>query len=172
MTVHVDETDAPLLHVFVEGEDIRVLKPEAVYDVYRRVINPRTGVLEPLILLRYKLSYEGRERRVERGWRVTLNLIVDAFEVNKLYNVETLTQGGECKEDFVILHRMEFKVLIGDVAWNPPGGVFDPHVQSQRNGLSNVENGLGFIAGGYRRDVALNPSRATVESACFGYGFE
>jgi len=80
----------------VEGEDIRTLKPAFEYAVSK----PRCPRLH------YNISYQEKERRVEQGWQVNLNL---------------------------------------------------------------VENGFGFIGGGYRVTKSLFPSREAVEYACFVY---
>ncbi len=156
--VQVDESRAPIVNVLVEGEGVRLLKPEAVYDVHK---GPPT--------LRFEVSYEGRERAVEGGWQVPFNLIVDAFEVNYLYNGIVPALGGMCRVDFVFLRGLALRTIVGDTVWNPPGGILDPNILSQRGVLSNVINGFGFVGGGYELNVPLDLSRETVESACFRY---
>lgn len=99
-------------------------------------------------------------------------MIVDAEEVNYLYNGFVFTLGGHCRGDYVFLKGLELHATVGDTAWNPAGGYFDPNILSQPGRLSNVENGFGFVGGGYSLNAPLNPSRESVESACFRYGLD
>lgn len=170
VTVHIDETKAPLLQIFVEGGGFRLLSPEALYDVSRPIPHPETGQFQPV--LRYQIEYAGTERRTETGWSVTFNMIVDAFEVNALYNgaICQAPCGGNCAVDYVFLEHIGIRVIVGNSDWDVPGGILDPNIISDPELLTNVENGLGFIGAGYELVKELTPSRETVESACFRYG--
>jgi len=171
--LQIDESDAPLLNVFVEGDRFRLLAPEAVYDVSRPIRHPDTGEFRPV--LTYEVAYAGSERPTEHGWTVTFNMIVDATDINFAYNGEICrapTCGGQCsvmrgESTYVILDRMGVKAIVANPEWNPPRGVFDPNVMAHPEVLSNVENGSGFIAAGYELDHILNLSRETVRLSCF-----
>jgi hypothetical protein len=84
-----------------------------------------------------------------------------------MYTAESGAGGIVCP--ILDLRQMVLNVLIGDAAWDPPGGVFDPDILSFPSAMSNVENGFGFVGSGYRLSQSLFPPRATVEYACFNY---
>jgi len=162
VTVRIDDIQPPLgrVDVYIEGEAIRALKPEAEYTVRSihvlEVDTANTG------LLRSTFSYEGREQRVEQGWVVTFDLVVDKEKMRFQYMFDN-------KCPVFILHNLELHVLVADATWDPPGGVFDLNTLSQPQTLSNVAGGFGFIGGGYRIERSLFPSREAVEAACFFY---
>ena len=164
VTVRIDDQGDALLEVYIEGEDFRALKPEAVYGV-----DKGGGPSCPLV--RFPISYEERERRVEQGWLVTFNMVVDQDHILYRYN-GVMYDGvtfcaGRCPS--LNLRELELHVLVGDAVWDPPGGVFEAHILAQPQALDNVENGFGFIGGGYRIVEPLFPSREAVEDACFTY---
>lgn len=175
VTLRLDETDAPLLEVHIEGDAFRLLKPVAVYEVSRPRRHPDTGEFQPM--LTYEVAYTGREKPSEQGWAVTFNMIVDATEVNYLYNGEICRGpgcGGECyaaegRSNYVFLERLGIRALVANPQWDPPGGVFDPNVLAQPGVLSNVENGFGFVGAGYELNDTLHISQETVTSSCLRY---
>jgi len=159
VTVRIVNEGDPLVEVLIEGENIRALKPEAEYDVD----------IGDCQIVRNRFSYQGRERRVEDGWRFTLNLVVD--NRNILWDCVGITQflPTPCPPYYHRLRALNLHVLIGDAVWDPPDGVFDPHLLSQPQALSNVENGFGFIGAGYRIVAPLRPSEEALALACFIY---
>ena len=154
VTLRLNEERAPLLQVVVEGEDVRVLKPEAEYVVRY----PPPSSSPPT---RVKFEYHEQEERIENTWTLTLNMIVDYEEIRFIIRASNF-----CNET-VVLDSLKLHLLVGDATWDPPGGVFDPYVLSQPDRMSNVVNGYGFIGGGYRTVKPLFPSPEAVESACF-----
>ncbi len=154
VTVRIDERDAPLLHVLVEGDGVRMAKPEALYVV---------GVDEPAV--QYNIRYHGTEQQNHGQWRTTFNMIVD-YDFIRFH----FAHGPYCFSR-PPLFALKLRAQIGDVVWDPPGGAFDPNVLSVGRTMSNVQNGHGFVGGGYFLEAALKPSRETVESACFTYAF-
>lgn len=154
-TVRFDERESPLIHAFVEGDDIRLLNPEIVYSV--------RGLSLDAPLHRYAFSYQGRERKVDGVWQVTFNLLSDYTDIHHHYPY----RGIPC--DDIRLIDANVNLLIGDVAWDPPNGVFDVNVVSQPQTMSNVHNGLGFVGGGFNISRAPNLSQEAVELGCFEY---
>lgn len=153
--VRINEETVPLLQVFVEGEDVRVLESEFEYIVG----SPEGGAGEFSITI----DYSAREQRVEEGWKVVANMIVDYGEIRFIVGAQNLCRGA------IALDTLKFHVLVGDGTWDPPGGIFDANVLAVPDVMANVENGFGFIGGGYRITELLFPSREAVESACFVY---
>lgn len=151
----VDDEDASSMQVLIEGDDIRALKPVAVYSVDHPGCD----------LIRNQFSYQGLQQRVATGWQVELNMVVDQKKI--LFNCSGITifPSGLCPQ--LVLRALDLHVLIGDDVWDPPGGTFDPTILSQPNAMTNVENGFGFIGAGYRVIAPLSPSTEAVEYACF-----
>ncbi len=160
--VEVRVFEVPVVQLFVEGGDIRVLKPEARYTVTR----PDGGF--PLRTI--SVSHEGEERRVDNGWLVSIDMNGDTDEVVSEFaqSVDLPLNSIECGAGLV-LRRLELSVIIGDVAWDPPGGFLDPLILANPEAMSNVENGFGFIGGGFRISESAFPPREAVESTCIGY---
>ena len=164
--VRMDVFEVPVVQLFVEGEDIRVLKPEARYTV------SIPGGEFPFRTI--SVSHEAEERRVENGWRVSIRMAEDTDEVVSKYfqsvdlPLNPVLKILKCAG--LVLYRLELSVIIGDVPWEPPGGFLDPLILSQPKAMSNVENGFGFIGGGFRISEAAFPSREAVGGTCLGYG--
>jgi len=162
VTVRIaDDRDASAVQVLIEGEGIRALKPEAEYIL--------ANLAPGCEVLRNRFSYAGRERRVEGGWRVDINMVADRFDI--LFNCGGITVFAHpfCPPFFLLLRALDLHVLVGDVAWDPPGGLFDPDILSEHTTMTNVENGFGFIGAGYRIVAPLFPSEEALEYACFRY---
>ena len=155
--------DSLTLQVRLEGKGIRALKPEVEY-----VLQAAGAAAAPI--LSYKVSYQTKERQVTGGWQININLGSDRYQLQSLYNHDAPAFTGTICHA-IALRNLKLHVLVGDSAWNPPGGVFDPDILSEPGTLQNVQNGFGFIGGGYRIDVPLRPSRQAVEEACFFYDF-
>ena len=125
---------------------------EIKYNVqYKRIfppdpMNPIAGpdtVLWPEV---YYFSYEGKQTRVNEGWRVTFNLTDDYQSI-----LDLIPREHDLPEPPVLyLRNMEVHLIVADEAWDPPGGSLDPEVLIQPGVMSNVKNGFGFIGAGYR----------------------
>lgn len=153
----LEEENAGSVRILIHGDDFRALKPEAEYKVSK----PAGPVLT------YPVSYQGLEEKTNAGWQVNVKMVVDAYDINFLYNGDAGTLGGSCRLDFVHLESFRFLVLIGDTAWDPPGGMFNPDLISNPNILRNVNNGFGFLGAGFRIEKKLFPSPDAVADACF-----
>lgn len=152
------EINEVFVNVLIEGPDIRALNPEIVYRVFTE------GNRELKILRTYHRS----EHPTENGWMFTFNFYVERLWVQSFYNQLAPDMTGiRCQA--VNLVEMELHLIVGDSAWDPPEGNLDPNLLSHPQALTNVENGLGFVGGGYRIAEPLMPSRETVEKACFKY---
>ena len=155
VTVRLVDNDARAMQVLIEGEGTRVLKPELGYDV-----NHVDGDIFSRIIV--PVNYEGHEKSTEQGWEVTFDMFMNRYYIHGILEV-----GLKCPT--LKLYGIEFRVLIGDAVWSPPTGFFESGILSQPQTMSNVENGLGFIGGGYRIVERLYPGREAVEQACFVY---
>lgn len=158
--------EVPVVQLFVEGEPFRVLKSEARYTVNRDVGD--------LPLRTISVSHEGEERRVTGGWRVSIDMREDTDEIVNRYaeSVDARIDMPPHCGALIILRRLELSVIIGDAAWDPPGGFLDPIILSAPGAMSNVENGLGFVGGGFRITAPAFPPPEAVGATCLTYGME
>lgn len=164
VTVHILDPDTVLFRVSIEGGGIRVFKPEVVYGV-RKSLRARTGPAGPVRSI--PVSYQGTEQATADGWTIAVNLHLDRWIVQGEYTAEFRSGGIACP--LLDLIDLELHVVVGDAPWDPPQGVFDPNVLSHHRALTNVQNGFGFIGGGYRIEAPLRPSQMVVEKGCFFY---
>lgn len=170
VTVRLIELGSPAINkvnlkIQIEGEQIRVLKPEIVYHV-KRFTGP-DGVTGPDRFI--PISYLGLENKTATGWDLSINLWKDRFDVQTLYTAEFMSGGVLCP--LLDLKNMNLHMIVGDSIWDPPMGLFDMNILSDPNTLTNVKNGLGFVGGGYRSIHPILPSQESVEDACFYYAF-
>ena len=168
VSVSIVELDSPninevFIKVFIEGDNIRVLKPELVYTV--KGSDSQFGLGDVLSITR---RYHKAEQPFEMGWEFTFNMYLDRYRVQGEYNVLLPAfLGIRCQ--VLDLRKLDLHLIVGNSDWDPPEGDLDPNLLSHQNALTNVENGLGFIGGGYRIVESLRPSREAVEKACFTY---
>lgn len=167
--VRIEELGSPsisevFLRIHIEGTDFRALKPEIEYDVRYTAL--------PHIRNTYTLSHQSSEHPTEQGWAFDFNFYLDRYSVQGMYNVDLLKMGilpNGIRCSIVDLLDMKLHLVVGSANWDPPFGRFDPNLISHQSVLTNVENGLGFVGGGYRIAEKLRPSREAVEDACFNY---
>ena len=158
VAVYLNDDDANALQVFIEGEDIQLHKPVVDYAV-----SPVGGYQ-----LRIPVNHDRKKTPVEGGWNVVVDLAGNRYYVQGQYAAITQAPIG-IRCSVLRLHEMVFEAIIGDAVWDPPGGAFDPDILSLPGVMDNVENGIGFVGGGYRINELLFPSREAVEDACFIY---
>ncbi len=151
------------LDVRIEGDGIQALTPEVEYFVRAVNFEVEPGILIPIA---YRLAY--KRQQVEGGGQVKIDMVADRWRLQGLYYADTHAMlGVRCRALAVL--DMSIHALVGDSVWNPPDGVFDPNVLARPGTLQNVQNGFGFIGGGYRIHEQLRPSREVVEEACLYY---
>lgn len=142
-----DTTRGVILPASIQGEAQNLLRSEV--DIYVRYIIGFTPPPFPQPIYEFYhhiIPYDDDLQRTGDGWALTIDLERSYFPV-----LDEVSQD----ENFVInegitLLLVEFRVVVANEAWMPPGGVFDPNVLVQPGTMSNVENGFGFVGGGYR----------------------
>ena len=142
-----------ILDVVVEGERIRLLKPEITYEV----LGCKDG------LLREPASFTYQHHRLEEatanGWHIPFNIWIDRHFVGGAYGFKGI-------EPFtLILNDVLVTFIVGDEVWDPPFGRFDINLLSHPDVLTNVQNGLGFVGAGYRMSIQVEPSCALLTDA-------
>ncbi len=151
--VIVEAKNSAILRVVVQGENIRVLKPEITYEVMlcaRGSLGPKES---------FHFTHHGLEAPVDNGWEIPFNIWFDRLFV-------TGELGLGIMPFTLILADVRINFLVGDEAWDPPFGVFAPNLLSHPDVLNNVENGLGFVGAGYRLEsIRVKPSCALLTDA-------
>ncbi len=93
-------------------------------------------------------------------WRVLVNMSRD---IGVIFSVTGLQPGT----DPVILTDLSVEAFITTTEWTPPGGDYDPELLVQPGTFSNVENGFGFVGGGYFETAHTLPPAETLRLAGF-----
>ena len=112
-----------------------------------------------------RLPFQPGVRPFEFGWLVEIPFLA--------LSEQFFAAASEYTDSRVIaLTDLRMSVLISSGDWYPPGGVYDPEVLVDPNTFTNVENGFGFVGGGYRVEASVVPGFAEIRRAGFeGRGF-
>jgi hypothetical protein len=142
------------LPAIVEGGAPHILKPIVVYFVTYRAVDGGPTQLDVAV------DYNGKQRLTDEGWVVSINLAGDYETIERAAVTKELTA---LDRTFGIrIDAIKLQLIVASMEWNPPGGDFDPEVIVQPGTMSNVENGHGFLAAGYRHDTSLDLPEADV----------
>ena len=142
-----DTTRGVVLSGIIEGESPHLVRAEVEYAVKYVIGFTPPPLSSPIYrAIRFKIPYEDRLRQTSSGWRVQLDLNEDYATVRTAITLD---------DDFIAsqgitLLLITFQAVVASEEWSPPGGVFDPLVLMQPGTMENVENGFGFVTGGYR----------------------
>lgn len=168
VTIEQDDTGTRFFFVDIHGHDLVLHRIDVTYTVrFYDVFDDRLAPPSS-----YIFSHLEEELDTDIGWRIPINLARTYDTMRSLYFEDHYPhnfQGFENPEcDGLALFSMRISVTVGNEAWNPPGGVFDPAVLVQHGALANVENGYGFVGGGYKfDDVNLYPSIESMADTWF-----
>ena len=146
--------------VLIEGDAPRLLRIDAIYSVGFLPAGGAGLQSDDVIV-----PYDGRQQRVDDGWVVPINLSEDVDAVTD--SLQRRTDRPVDRGVGILLNRLTLRVIVAGEDWNPPGGVFDPEVLVQPGVLSNVENGFGYVVGGYRQEVRWTPPDEVVAASGF-----
>jgi hypothetical protein len=161
------DTRTRYLLVTIEGENVRLIRFDVTYGV--RLYDAEADTMGPSA--RYTFSRTGEALRRTEGWRVDINLDADYESAKSSYYTDHQDQfdgfvkAPECMG--LGLFEMNVSLTVGSADWDPPGGVFDSDVLSHPEAMTNVENGLGFVAAGYDEERTLHPSAESIEDSWF-----
>ncbi len=84
----------------------------------------------------------------EFGWETTSDFLVDAQAV-----LDNLSPNNN-----VALVDLRLRAVVSSEDWVPEGGTYDPEILVDPNALTNVEDGFGFVGGGYTVEVSVTPT--------------
>lgn len=167
VTVEIDtESNRSVIPAKVIGTPPRLIKLEVEYDaVTVTPANPwPPGSARPASI-RYPVSipYDTRAEKFRDGWEMEIDMPLDFTIVQEEFATNCLPK------DLISLRRMDFRFLVANEDWDPPGGEFDPDVLAEPGVFSNVENGFGFFGAGYSISTRWSPPQSVMETV--GYTF-
>jgi hypothetical protein len=115
------------------------------------------------------LTFAEGEFRRDPGWRVDVDLDADYTLARASYQnehagaLERFMEAPECAA--LGLLEMKASLTIGNLDWPPSES--NPNVTAYASAATNVENGLGFVAGGYDLELSLSPSPEALRDTWF-----
>lgn len=125
----------------------RINAAEAVFHLADDDCNPLTEVVPVSVTA----------EPFEFGWIVKTDFLFDAQQV-----LDALAPNNN-----VALLDVRLRAVVSNEDWVPEGGTYDPEVLVDPNALTNVEDGFGFVGGGYTADVSVMPAVETVRRGGF-----
>ena len=136
--------DAPFLPYDFNG-DVRLIQVNVSYTL--EALNFGTTSLT--------MRYDERAQRTAAGWRVEVDLALD----EDVIRAELLRSGFISSNAAQLeLRFITLSAMVVNPDWNPPGGRFDPELLVEPGTWTNVNNGFGFVGGGYVEEILVLPS--------------
>ncbi|MBT3448128.1 MAG: DUF4249 family protein [Bacteroidetes Order II. Incertae sedis bacterium] len=133
----------------------KILQTASIYTV--RVLFPDgTGSTTVRVTIRSSQI----EQISDDVWKVT---IMPSFDIGSIFTALALRPG----RDEVFLDEIEVRAFIASKEWESPIGVFDPELLVQPGTFSNVENGFGFVSGGYYDSFSFQIDDESARNAGF-----
>lgn len=167
MTLLLGEPDTTLgvmLPATIQGNAPRLLRSEVeIYVSYVVGFTPPPISLPIFEYYRYVIPFDERLRRTADGWHLTIDLERTYIPIlNEISRDENFIES-----EGIRLLLVTFRVLVANHEWIPPDGVFDPNVLVMPGAMENVENGFGFVGGGYRLSRSWTLPFEVVEKTAF-----
>lgn len=154
-----------VIPVLIEGGAPRLLQVEVVYNVGYRPAGSANPSSDEVIV-----PYPDRANATEGGWVVPVNLDEDFHAVRD--SLERRIERPVDRDFGILLNLVSLRLIVANVEWNPPDGLFDADVLVQPGTLSNVINGFGFVGGGYRQELEWTPPGDVSKAAGFRASME
>lgn len=126
VVVQLEWSGVPRLLQTQVSYDVRVPFPDRTDTTTTRV-NIRSGRVEP---------------NGDGTWRV---YIIPSADIGIVFGALGLQPG----RDPVFLDGIEVRAFVASADWESPTGTFDPELLVQPGTFSNVQDGFGFVGGGY-----------------------
>lgn len=145
-----------VLNLNIVGGAPRLYKVEVRYGIdYRSNGGPKLDAVT--------FSHGNRLRQDGDTWILPLNMSNDVSAIR----TELRNLGGFDLNVGILLTGVTVRYLVASEDWDPPNGTFDPEVLVEPGTLSNVENGFGFVAAGYRDHCTWLPPEDVRRAAGF-----
>ena len=100
-------------------------------------------------------------------YRLWVDLAADHSLVFPAYAQDHALEAGYLRVDGIALMRMEVRLLVTDTTWTPVDESLEDADFAFPGAMSNVQNGFGFVGGGYDEISSIVPQKETIESSPF-----
>ncbi len=163
--VTYDDSGSHIAHVSVVGDAFHLLSIDVLYTI--RFFDTRF-MEDPCDspAYTYAIPYTHKESGTEDGYRLAVDVAHDHSRVMALYSADRPIAWRPLVNGFALM-QMGVRLLVGEEAWDPPGGTFDENALAHPDIMTNVENGYGFVGGGYNHDGDVVPSEDVVDATLF-----
>ncbi len=164
--MQITETDGSLCQtVWMHTGDGHPVRAEVRYDV--RFHDPRDEETPfSSASSSYRFDYTGKARKEGEAWRLTYCLNEYVPQMKYLYEGD-YGPTWRRPDQRLALFGVRLEGTVGNAAWDPARGSFDPELLNDPMVMTNVENGFGFVGAGYKFQRFLCPSAKVVEAAGF-----
>ena len=150
----------PLVPEFLlEGELPNLVQVAVKYRT--SALQPQKPVVLEPVQFPVNVSYKGLEEREGDGWKYRIDYREDLAQIREAFDSVCLTT------EFIAVRSIQLEFFVGDNAWVPPGGVFDPELLVQPQLFSNIENGFGYFGAGYVIDFNVLPTTPILQQVGF-----
>lgn len=113
---------------------------------------PRIAIAETL-----EVDLTGAQARTSGGWRFQWDMRDHFFEIRRsMARVDTFT-GQSVDLSYIALRSLRISYMVANEEWRPELMGEDVRTLAQPGTFSNVENGFGFVGGGYVVDRSYRP---------------
>ena len=155
------DTNPLIPEFFLEGELPNLVSVDVNYQT--SALQPQLPVVLEPIAFPVAISYKGLEEREGDGWLYRIDYRQDMSQIRMEFDANCLTN------QFIAVRTIKLEFFVGDDAWVPPGGVFDPELLVQPQLFSNIENGFGYFGAGYTIDFNVLPTTPILEQVGFTF---
>lgn len=173
ITLEQEDTRSRHFIVTLYGEAFRPLHINAHYGVRAFYVARPQSINARMPYSEFAVSVKGNEEKIDGGWRIPIDLNIKYESLRSRYFDENMASSEWFTGfwnpicDGLALEDMRISVTVGSDEWDPPGGNFDPFVQSFPRAFSNVQNGFGFVTGGYDFEAPVFPSTMSLDDTWF-----
>lgn len=160
ITIRRELNSNPLVPEFIlEGELPNFVQVAVKYRT--SALQPQKPVVLEPVQFPVNVSYKGLEEREGDGWKYRIDYREDLSQIREAFEAACLTT------EYIAVRSIQLEFFVGDNAWVPPGGEFDPELLVQPQLFSNIENGFGYFGAGYVVDFNVLPTTPTLQTVGF-----
>ncbi|MEM8485855.1 MAG: hypothetical protein AAF564_09925 [Bacteroidota bacterium] len=160
ITIRREPGTNPLIPEFIlEGELPNFVQVAVKYRT--AALQPQKPVVLEPVQFPVNVSYKGLEERAGDDWRYRIDYREDLAQIREAFSNACLTT------EYIAVRSIQLEFFVGDNAWVPPGGEFDPELLVQPQLFSNIENGFGYFGAGYVVDFNVLPTTPILQTVGF-----
>lgn len=159
-----DTTQSVMLPASIQGEAQNLVQSEVdIYVSYVVGFSPPPVALPIYEYYHHVIPFDDQLRYTGEEWQLSIDL---QRQYNPIFSEVSRDENFISSEGIRLL-LVTFRVVVANGEWMPPGGEFDPNVLVQPGVMENVENGFGFVGGGYQLSRSWTLPFEVVEQTSF-----